>query len=218
MEDHRNARFLDYPYEVRIRLSFPLFMCSATEPIQLIALIKEANYEYEDWTFHGGRSSYPMRTQTKKKKSPIFIEKGISLREWVYKEFGKPPDTESKDFDDIWIYQRYLVLMRDSGAIDCDKAKLLVREAVWKHEKRFNKLQQLADVEASLRKADRRAVIPEEIKMFVWRRDEGKCVECGSKTALEFDHIIPVSKGGGNTARNLQILCESCNRKKSNRI
>jgi len=31
-------------------------------------------------------------------------------------------------------------------------------------------------------------------------------------------YIIPVSKGGSNTTRNIQLLCEKCNRKKSNSI
>ena len=52
----------------------------------------------------------------------------------------------------------------------------------------------------------------------VWRRDEGKCVECGSNEKLEFDHIIPFSKGGSNTYRNIQLLCEPCNRSKSDKI
>ena len=39
-------------------------------------------------------------------------------------------------------------------------------------------------------------------------------VECGSKEQLEYDHIIPVSRGGGNTERNIQLLCETCNRSK----
>lgn len=60
--------------------------------------------------------------------------------------------------------------------------------------------------------------IPEIVRHEVWRRDEGKCVSCGSREKLEFDHIIPVSKGGSNTARNIELLCESCNRKKSNKI
>ncbi|MFE8875298.1 HNH endonuclease [Cobetia amphilecti] len=33
-----------------------------------------------------------------------------------------------------------------------------------------------------------------------------------------FDHIVPFSKVGGNTVRNLQILCERCNLSKGNRI
>jgi hypothetical protein len=56
--------------------------------------------------------------------------------------------------------------------------------------------------------------IPKEVQREVWRRDNGKCVECGSQEKLEYDHIIPVSKGGSNTARNIQLLCEKCNRKK----
>ena len=60
--------------------------------------------------------------------------------------------------------------------------------------------------------------ISQSTKDKVWRRDEGKCVECGSKEKLEFDHIIPFSKGGSNTYRNIQLLCESCNRGKSDKI
>ncbi|MGG5505071.1 HNH endonuclease [Myroides odoratimimus] len=44
------------------------------------------------------------------------------------------------------------------------------------------------------------------------------CVKCGSKNRLEFDHIIPYSEGGSNTYRNIQLLCENCNRVKSNKI
>ena len=60
--------------------------------------------------------------------------------------------------------------------------------------------------------------IQSAVKREVWRRDQGKCVECGISENLEFDHIIPVSKGGANTVRNLQLLCESCNRSKSANI
>lgn len=64
----------------------------------------------------------------------------------------------------------------------------------------------------------RREPIPERLRHDVWRRDRGMCVDCGSRERLEFDHIIPVSRGGSNTARNLELRCESCNRRKGSRI
>lgn len=64
----------------------------------------------------------------------------------------------------------------------------------------------------------KRKPLPDDVQIFVWNRDSGRCVNCGSQENLEFDHIIPVSKGGSNTARNVQLLCESCNREKGNRI
>ena len=63
-----------------------------------------------------------------------------------------------------------------------------------------------------------RKPIPPAVRREVWRRDERKCVQCGSQRNLELDHIIPVSKGGSNTARNIQLLCQDCNRTKSDKI
>ena len=60
--------------------------------------------------------------------------------------------------------------------------------------------------------------ISQSVKDKVWNRDNGRCVLCGSNENIEFDHIVPFSKGGSNTYRNIQILCESCNRKKSDSI
>ncbi|WP_433714555.1 TerD family protein [Nocardia sp. CA-084685] len=60
--------------------------------------------------------------------------------------------------------------------------------------------------------------IPQEVKAEVWQRDGGKCVECGDGHYLEFDHIIPLSRGGATSATNLQILCRACNRAKGARI
>jgi hypothetical protein len=61
-------------------------------------------------------------------------------------------------------------------------------------------------------------IISQEVKDLVWNRDGGKCAQCSSNARLEFDHIIPFSKGGSNTYRNIQLLCEQCNRTKTNSI
>lgn len=66
--------------------------------------------------------------------------------------------------------------------------------------------------------SERTRRIPQQVMNNVWNRDNGKCVSCGSNQNLEFDHIIPYSKGGSNTYRNIQLLCESCNRQKSSKI
>lgn len=56
--------------------------------------------------------------------------------------------------------------------------------------------------------------IKNETKTEVLVRDNHKCQSCGSDKKLEFDHIVPVSKGGSSEANNLQLLCRSCNRSK----
>ncbi|WP_067567307.1 TerD family protein [Nocardia acidivorans] len=84
-----------------------------------------------------------------------------------------------------------------------------------------------ATMEGALRVAKRLALSPgrrdtrsisQEIKAQVWQRDGGKCVECGDSHYLEFDHIIPLSRGGATSAANLQILCRACNRAKGANI
>jgi hypothetical protein len=64
----------------------------------------------------------------------------------------------------------------------------------------------------------RREAIPRLVQREVWQRDGGQCVECSTRERLCFDHIVPFSKGGSNSVRNLQLLCERCNSSKSNRI
>jgi len=58
--------------------------------------------------------------------------------------------------------------------------------------------------------------ISETTKKIVYTRDGGSCNCCGSSTNLEYDHITPFSCGGSSAASNIQLLCMSCNRSKSN--
>lgn len=58
---------------------------------------------------------------------------------------------------------------------------------------------------------------PSELtKKVVFARDGGICQCCGSFSNLEFDHIKPYSCGGKPEISNIQLLCQKCNRSKSN--
>src|SRR5438034_9892551 len=62
-------------------------------------------------------------------------------------------------------------------------------------------------------------LIPTPVKVEVWRRDRGQCVQCGSTKNLHFDHDIPFSKGGSSlTATNVRLLCAKHNLEKSDKI
>lgn len=59
--------------------------------------------------------------------------------------------------------------------------------------------------------------VPRDIMLKVVRRDGQICQICQKPVRdeeVEFDHIIPFSRGGPATADNLRLTCRSCNRKK----
>lgn len=54
----------------------------------------------------------------------------------------------------------------------------------------------------------------------IYRLQKGKCAYCRKRLRKSFerDHIVPLSRGGINEARNIQLVCRrSCNQKKSNK-
>jgi hypothetical protein len=66
---------------------------------------------------------------------------------------------------------------------------------------------------------DHNRIIPTSVKLEVWKRDKGQCVECGSEDNLHFDHILPYSKGGTSLkAANIQLLCARHNLQKHDKI
>ena len=60
--------------------------------------------------------------------------------------------------------------------------------------------------------------IPRYIMLRVVRRDNSQCQMCGKAlldNEIEFDHLIPISKGGSSEEHNLRVSCFDCNRNKS---
>ena len=52
--------------------------------------------------------------------------------------------------------------------------------------------------------------VSEAVRIAVWRRDRGRCVDCGSGKSVIFDHIVPIAAGGSDTALNVELRCHSC--------
>lgn len=60
--------------------------------------------------------------------------------------------------------------------------------------------------------------IPAHVRRAVWTRDGGRCTfvarsghRCGGRVLLEFDHVVPVARGGLATEENLRLRCRPHN-------
>jgi len=117
---------------------------------------------------------------------------------------------------DEWVFRGYVYEVK--GLYSDDQIKLLILEDFDKERRYFEKLKVKFNEAPNESLIYERPRIPESVRIEVWRRDGGKCARCGSREKLEYDHIVPISKGGSNTARNIELLCEKCNRSKSNNV
>jgi 5-methylcytosine-specific restriction endonuclease McrA len=68
------------------------------------------------------------------------------------------------------------------------------------------------------RRTGPRQAIPAAVKRAVWTRDGGRCSwpldgggVCGSTHRLEFDHIVPWARWGGETVDDLRVTCHTHN-------
>ncbi len=63
--------------------------------------------------------------------------------------------------------------------------------------------------------------IPFKTKVRVVRRDNYTCQHCGKHlldNEVEFDHRIPISRGGSSDEHNLRLTCHDCNQDKSDHV
>lgn len=114
----------------------------------------------------------------------------------------------------FWLYRDRLVIVTNGDSVD--ELALRIKHKVLSHERALEKLKHEVEAFENFTRLQgvRREAISEEVRMFVWQRDAGRCAKCGSQQRLEYDHIIAVAKGGSSTERNVQLLCETCNRSK----
>ncbi|MEM9280997.1 MAG: HNH endonuclease [Verrucomicrobiota bacterium] len=148
-----------------------------------------------------------LQKESEEKPTPVF---------WLRDLYMGDCPWGGKEFDFFFLFKD--ILYGAKGPYTEEESALLCFQLYEKERETFDALKnRLEGTEDSSGESTRQA-ISEKVRIFVWRRDGAKCAKCGSRERLEFDHIIPVSKGGGSTARNIELLCESCNRAKSDAI
>ena len=135
------------------------------------------------------------RARACQREEPLFLFNWFDLKFWWYR-------------DEFW----------ESTVYSDEEVKLLLWEKGRREQRKFERLAKAKAAAKEALEEARRERIPEEVRLLVWERDGGRCVKCGSTEDLEFDHIIPVSKGGSSTEKNVQLLCAKCNREKGDRI
>jgi len=146
----------------------------------------------------------------RQKDSPVRAS-WIKVRwHWNYAEGIRSTPYKGKLY---WIYQGRTYETADTELTPED-VSALVNEVANRRRLQLEKARSLQAMTAQLDQKSRRQAIPQDVKIAVWQRDGGRCVECDAADELEFDHIIPLAMGGANTFRNLQLLCGTCNRRK----
>jgi hypothetical protein len=146
-----------------------------------------------------------------------------TINDFRTRQMAEPVRFETGPWD-LWTYRNKVVLHdvipHTFREADMEKTVLLVKHCVLKEEDAMERIRREVQGFENFEKlpAARREMISKDVQMFVWQRDEGKCVECGSRKNLEYDHIIPVIEGGNSTSRNVQLLCQPCNRSKGRAV
>lgn len=124
-------------------------------------------------------------------------------------------------------------LLRRKARYAANREAVLEQNRAWRqehleqHREQCRKWAREHPVEMRLIVARRRALVAgaegSHTKRDIERlfdEQDGFCLACrGDLVVLGYhvDHIHPVSKGGSNSPENLQLLCPTCNRKKSNK-
>lgn len=160
--------------------------------------------------------TYLSETAKQKKYHWYHLSDGYSENEKEPRKMETPPFNGGVT---VWFYKGYFLELFPCNNSD-EEIVLHLKAKVLRHDKSLQSLR--AEVESLERVIDvvkaRREKISDAVRSFVWQRDRGRCVVCESNENLEFDHIIPFSRGGSSTERNIQLLCEQCNRSKGARI
>lgn len=157
-------------------------------------------------------------------RGPSILSIGKSaylLGKWTSQEFqerqiyqqGYPLPITTINGRRYWLYQNKFFW--ENEGLNADQVYALVVTRQQRAKQHIERAQATVAMGSSPRNSAGRRAIPDDVKQYIWTRDQGRCQGCGSSAELQYDHIIPLAMGGSSNTENLQILCGPCNRSKS---
>lgn len=216
MCDLENAQTMQRGMNFRMNPTYSILLMSqkANAPYSDKIYQDGITIEYEGHDTPKNHSLSPKNTdQADKLPSGKLTQNGYFIKAADDYKNGKHPELVKiyeKIFPGIWSLKGYFDLIDYKTVFDG-------KRNVFKFILKLSKNNANSNYEDT--KFTHTRLISSEIKREVWKRDQGKCVLCGSNKNLHYDHDLPFSKGGTSlNALNIRLLCASCNLRKSAKI
>lgn len=135
--------------------------------------------------------------------------------DWIKRNFFKPR-SEMKQVNWGILYNKYKNMKLDPNKLE-EEIKKLMSDPYEEIQKKAGIYEYVLD--HNIKHLNLRTFNDSQ-KRSAYEKQNGICKLCGKYceySEMQGDHIIPWSKGGKTTESNLQMLCEECNKSKSNK-
>lgn len=168
------------------------------------------------WISNNDIEGYMSKHQNDKDAKELwnYFNKVINWTEQVFKVYRR--EMSGLPWGALYNQYKDLIVEDDFDADEIEKRvkKLMMDEDVRNKKGIYQYILNGQEKHLNIRAFDARQ------KRQAYESQEGICVICEDEFKLnqmEADHIIPWSKGGQTTQENCQMLCENCNRTKSDK-
>lgn len=167
-----------------------------------------------DWISGGNIEKYMSEHQKDQNagKLWLYFNKVINWTSTTFPKYRK----EMKGLDWGKLYNLYKDVNYDTDELEKDLVKLMIDDDVTKKSGIY---EYLLSGKTNQKVLNIRA-FTESQKRAAYEKQKGICPKCGKHfeiDEMDADHITPWSSGGKTSTENLQMLCKSCNRTKSNK-
>jgi hypothetical protein len=104
--------------------------------------------------------------------------------------------------DGLWAYRTHIGMVKDRGLASDETLLLRIKHAVLREEKIIMRIRREIEAFGNLDKAASasRQRISESVRLFVWQRDEERCVKCGVTV-----HVVAARSTGPAAIRSLTM-------------